>query len=141
MLHMNHFKHKTMKPMAIFNSCSRIPSLQLTHCLISITSVVISSILSFDEHLSQTITPCVPTSRCSVSVRYALPKDSRIATDDVDVKQCSRINTCSAREYIVVAPAQLLRNRGGSGLSVTGQVDRENYKDRTKGRACRGANL
>jgi hypothetical protein len=33
---MNPFNHKTMKPMAILNSCSRIPLLQLLHCLKSV---------------------------------------------------------------------------------------------------------
>jgi hypothetical protein len=59
LLHMNPFTHKTTKPMAILNSCSRIPLLQLRHCLKSVRAVI-SAVLSLDEHLSQTNTSCVP---------------------------------------------------------------------------------
>jgi hypothetical protein len=68
------------------NSCSLILSLQIMHCLKSVTLDVILPVLLLDEHLSQTI------SRCSVALfgtflsGYALLNDSRTAADDVDVK-------------------------------------------------------
>jgi hypothetical protein len=52
------------------------------------------------------------TSRYSVSLSgYAVLNASRTATNDFDIKECSRTNTRSAREYTMFAPAQLLRKR------------------------------
>jgi hypothetical protein len=41
---------------------------------------------------------------------YALLNALQTAADDFDVKQSSKMNTCSAREDTMFAPAQLLSN-------------------------------
>jgi hypothetical protein len=105
---------------------------------------VISAVLSLDEHLSQTNTYHVRnfvTSQCIVVLLgisllgYALLNVSRTAADEFDAKQCSRMNTRSAREHTMSVPAQLLRNwreqrpsnKSGLDSSVTGEVGRVYY--------------
>jgi hypothetical protein len=64
---------------------------------------------------------------------YALLGASQTAENDSDAKEYSRMNTSSAREYIMFAPAQDLHNwheqwpsnQGDLDLSVTGDVWRE----------------
>jgi hypothetical protein len=61
---------------------------------------------------------------------YALLNASRTAANNFDAKECSRMNTRSAREYTMFAPAQLLRNwreqrpsnQGDLDSSVTGET-------------------
>jgi hypothetical protein len=62
--------------------------------------------------------------------RYALLNTLQTAENDLDAKQCSRMNTHSAREYTMFASAQFLRNwreqrpsnKGDLDSSVTGEV-------------------
>jgi hypothetical protein len=53
---------------------------------------------------------------------YALLNTSRTAANDFDAKQCWRMDTLSAREYTMFAPAQLLRLRE-QRLSNQGDLD------------------
>jgi hypothetical protein len=83
----------------------------------------------------------VVTSRCIVVLfgtslsGYTLLNASRTAANDFGWKQCSRMNTRSAREYTVFAATQLLlkwreqwpSNKGDLDSNVTGEVGRVYY--------------
>jgi hypothetical protein len=84
--------------------------------LLEFCKVGISSVLSLDEHLSQTNSVPVPDfvpSWCVVvlfgtsSSGHAVRNCSQRAANDFDAKQCSSTNTHSAYEYITHASAQL----------------------------------
>jgi hypothetical protein len=113
--------------------------------LIEIGTAVIPAVFSLDEHLSQaklllsrnSVTfKCIAV-LCGTSMsEYKLLNDSRTAAaNNFDANQCSIMNTCSAREYTMFAPAQLLliwseqrpSIKGDLDSSVTGTVGRVYY--------------
>jgi hypothetical protein len=94
--------------------------------LVKIGTAIILVVLSPDEHLSQTlpVSQNFVANRCIVVLfgtsfsEYALLNASRKAADDIDAKKCSKMNTRSAREYIMFAPAQLCATGVNSGLAT-----------------------
>jgi hypothetical protein len=72
--------------------------------LLQIGKAVISTVLSLDKHLSQTlpVSRNLAASRCTVVLfgtslsGYALLNNSRTAANNFDAKECQRTNTPSA---------------------------------------------
>jgi hypothetical protein len=92
----------------------------------AVGTAVISTILSLDEQLSQTDTSCVQTF-CFQSVYYYLVCYFLVR---IFIAQCStssisysKVNTRSAREYTILASAQLLCNWREQRPSNWGDLD------------------
>jgi hypothetical protein len=104
--------------MSILNYCSHISLLQLMYCFKSVRRWFQLFCRTMSNCHGQTlpVSRSFVTSRCFVVLLgtslsgYALLNASRLVTNSFDAKLCSRMNTRSAREYTMFAPAQLLRN-------------------------------
>jgi hypothetical protein len=127
---------------SMLNSCSRIPLLQLMHCLKSVWPLFRLFCRSMSTCHRQTLSVSrnFVTSRCTVVfvgtslTGYALLNASRTATNGFDAKLCSRINTrfvvntpCSHLHSFCATGEQRPSNQDDLVSSITGEIGRVYY--------------
>jgi hypothetical protein len=87
------------------------------------TTIVSNTFSKTSIHRNFVISRCIVVIFGTSLSRYVLLNASRKAANDFNAKYCSRMNTRSALEFTMFAPAHLLRNWREQRLSNKGDLD------------------